>query len=118
MTINARIKKIRLDIGLTQVEFTKKLGITQPSLSDIEKGKTVNIDERTIKLICQEFNVYEEWLRTGEGEMFRTESDLLELLGAQLDNLDELDKRLIIEYVKLEPKHKKIFKDFIKKMTT
>lgn len=115
--MNQRISEIRNRLNLTQEEFAKRISFGRSAISLIEGGNRA-VNDKFIKLVCDEFNVSEEWLRTGEGEMFRTESDLLELLGAQLDNLDEFDKRLIIEYVKLEPKHKKIFKDFIKKMTT
>ncbi|MBD0402951.1 helix-turn-helix domain-containing protein [Flammeovirga sp. EKP202] len=48
-----RIKKIRLDLGLTQREFAKELGITQPYISAIEKNikkPTFEILESLIKM--------------------------------------------------------------------
>lgn len=39
------------------------------SISEIESGKAP-ITERTIISICAQFNVNEEWLRTGKGDMF------------------------------------------------
>lgn len=116
MNINYRIKKLRIILNMNQTEFAKKLGVTQPSLSDIEKGKTLNIDERNIKIMCTVFNVNEDWLRTGEGEMFKSEGDFIDLVISSLDNLDEMDKKFISTYIKLNPKHKEIFKKFIREL--
>jgi transcriptional regulator, XRE family len=49
--------------------FGEKLGLTKQTISRLENGVN-GITEQTIKLICQEFNVNEKWLRAGEGEMF------------------------------------------------
>ncbi|HEX9058582.1 MAG TPA: helix-turn-helix transcriptional regulator [Clostridia bacterium] len=116
--MHERIKELRQYLNLNQTEFSKRIGITQPSLSDIEKGKTANIDARTIKILCQEFNVNEEWIRTGQGEMFKTEGEFLELFASKLDDLDELDRKIISEYIRLSPEQRIVIKDFIKKMNT
>lgn len=42
------------------------------SISEIENGKAP-ITERTIISICSKFNVNENWLRNGQGEMFIVE---------------------------------------------
>lgn len=41
----------------------------QNSIALIESGKR-NLSSQAILGICREFNVNEEWLRTGQGEMF------------------------------------------------
>jgi transcriptional regulator with XRE-family HTH domain len=64
--LNNRIKEVRKKIGLSQEEFGKRLSITKASISRIESGIN-NPSDQTIKLICSEFNVNEEWLRTGAG---------------------------------------------------
>ena len=38
-------------------------------MSNLENGHR-NLTEQMTKSICREFNVSDEWLRTGEGEMF------------------------------------------------
>lgn len=116
MDINGRIKEVRLAVRMNQTQFADKIGIRQSSLSDIENGKTENIDERNVRIICKEFNVNEEWLRYGNGDMFKTEEGLLDLIADKLDDLDELDKKIITEYLKLTPKQRKIMKDFISKL--
>jgi len=72
MAVNERIKKLRKSLGLTQVEFGHKVGIKQGQLTGIERGKTV-ITEKTIKAISSVLSVSENWLRTGEGEMYSRE---------------------------------------------
>ena len=70
MTIGERIKQIRKENKLTQVDFAAKLKIGGTSVSKLEKGEN-NPSDQTITLICREFGVSEDWLRTGEGEMYR-----------------------------------------------
>ena len=64
-----RITQIRKSININQEEFALRLNLSRSFINQVEKGKK-NISERTILDICREFNVNEEWLRTGEGEMF------------------------------------------------
>lgn len=65
--MNDRIKTIRKKKHLSQEEFGTAIGITRSSVSLLESGRN-NPSEQTIKLICQEFNINELWLRTGQGE--------------------------------------------------
>lgn len=69
-TIGGRIRLLRKDaLSLTMEKFGERIGITTASLSNIENGKT-NPSDQTIRSICREFRVREEWLRTGEGSMY------------------------------------------------
>lgn len=72
--MNERIKELRKALNLTQTQFGDSLGITHSAVAHFEKG-TVNMSQSTIKSICREFNVNENWLLTGEGEMFNELSD-------------------------------------------
>ncbi len=67
--MNERIKKLRKQLHLTQDEFGNKLGVANSSISNIEKNR-YGITDQMIKLMVKEFGVNENWLRTGEGEMF------------------------------------------------
>ncbi|NMC75617.1 MAG: LexA family transcriptional regulator [Geobacteraceae bacterium] len=70
MEIARRIKEIRLSRGLTQQAFAKKLGIVQGFLSDVERGKKHPSDTLLIAL-CHLYEINEEWLFTGAGEISR-----------------------------------------------
>lgn len=68
--IGERLKELRRKMGLTQQEFSDKLGIKRNAIATYEVGKS-NPGDSVISLICREFSVSEAWLRTGEGEPFR-----------------------------------------------
>lgn len=74
MTQGERVRLIRKEKELTLEKFGDKIGIKKNSLSQIENGVN-NLTEQMAKSICREFNVNEEWLRTGEGEMFNELSE-------------------------------------------
>ena len=74
MTINARIKELRKQLGFNQTVFGEKIGIKVSQASYIEKdGNTVT--QRIIQLICTNFNVSEQWLVDGTGEMYTSTED-------------------------------------------
>lgn len=77
MSIGERISLIRKYLKLNQEDFGKKINVTRSAISNYEKGLR-NIMDRVILDICREFNVNEEWLRHGTGEMF-IESDTFSL---------------------------------------
>lgn len=64
-----RIKEIRKELDLTQQEFADRLGIKRGGVANYEIGRNEPADS-VISLICREFNVNEDWLRNGTGDMF------------------------------------------------
>lgn len=100
---------------LTQKEFSNKIGFAQTSYSQIENGVR-SINDRTIKLVCQEFNVNEYWLTTGQGDMFiQTDVNVLSEIEKQY-SLDTVDKQIIIQYLKLNEFERKVIKDYMFKV--
>lgn len=97
-TTNTRIRKLRKTLDLTQQAFADRLNIKRNTVATYEAGKS-NPSDAAINLICREFNVSEEWLRTGEGEMFRELSRDQELANFFGDVLrgesDDFRKRFI-----------------------
>lgn len=63
-TIGERIKFIRREFLLIQVQFAQRLGVTNAHISKIENGIT-SPSVALIKLICQSFKVSEHWLKEG-----------------------------------------------------
>lgn len=114
--MNERLKAIRKELSLSQEAFGKKLGVTGAGISKIESGNR-SLTEQMILAICREFNVREEWLRNGSGEMFLdfTEDEFAKAAAA-LSN-DAFVRSLIIEYWKLDEDSKKLFKDFILRLS-
>ncbi len=96
--MNNRIKQIRKTLKLTQQKFSSRIGVQRNTIAMYEMGKTVP-SEAIILSICREFNVNENWLRTGEGEMFRSTSrhDVIAKFMEQLllEESDSFKNRLI-----------------------
>lgn len=66
MTPGERVNAVRRSKKMTMEQFGEQIGVQKSAISKIEKDK-VNLSEQTIKSICREFNVNEDWLRTGTG---------------------------------------------------
>ena len=88
--MDQRLKQLRKALGLTQQEFADRLGITRGAIANYELGRNSPIDAAVI-LICKTFDVSEEWLRTGNGEMFvkLSRSEKLAQFAASLQREDE-----------------------------
>lgn len=67
--MNHRIKELRKALSLTQQEFADRIGMKRNTIANYEIDRN-EPSNSVITLICREFNVSENWLRTGEGEMF------------------------------------------------
>lgn len=79
-----RMKKLRKTLDLTQQEFADRIGIKRNSYANYETGRNTPIDAIIVS-ICREFNVNEEWLRNGTGEMFLQSNRNADI--ARLENL-------------------------------
>ena len=100
-----RIKKIRKELDLTQQDFADRIGIARGNVGAYEVGKNAPSDA-VIALICREFNVNEEWLRTGQGEPFiqKTKNQIITDFAGDLINEPESFKTRLIEgLAKLDP---------------
>lgn len=115
MSINSRVKEVRMACDLTQKQFGSRITLAQTYLSQIEKGDR-DVTEKILKLICLEFNVNENWLRTGKGQMFNEvlEEDDLSRIFAELSiSNDEFAKRFLRTYWGLSKESKSIISNFI-----
>ena len=74
MTANERVKIIRKHLNLTQTKFAKQISISTSYLAGIETEVRA-VNKRIIRLISDTFNVNEDWLKTGDGEMFNEDVD-------------------------------------------
>ena len=85
-----RLKKIRNESphGKSQSSFAEFLGIPQANLASYETGRRTPTDA-VIQLICQKCNVNQDWLRTGNGEMF-VELSKDEQISAMLGEIQRL----------------------------
>lgn len=97
--MNERIKQIRKALNMSQDDFGKRLGVTRGAITNIELNKT-EPKPLFIKLICDTFEVNEEWVLNGTGEMFtqKSRSDIItDFLADALKEEDTSFKRRFIE---------------------
>lgn len=115
-TLNERIKTVRKNLGLSQKDFAEKIGISQRSVSWGEQPGN-NVPDITIKALCMAFRVNEDWLRNGNGEMLLdfTEDEFTK--AANMLSKDAFVRSLIVEYWKLDEENKKLFRNFIHKLS-
>lgn len=121
MKIHDRIKDLRKNyLHLSQSEFGKKLGVSRDVISNIEQGRLSRPEhkEPLYRLICNQFNINEEWLRTGEGDMFKGYDDEVAESVEELLTEDtpfyNVIKNIMVTYKKLNPDSRAIIDDFIK----
>lgn len=108
-----RFKILRKTLKLSQNEIGEKLGVTRSAISRLESGD-INFTEQMTKSICREFNVDYIWLTTGKGEMFADLPEtIIDELCIQYD-LDEDDRKIITEYIKLDKNVRNALKQYIK----
>lgn len=104
--MNKRLKQIRLEHKMSQEEFGRKIGIeSRAHISALENGSR-NITDRIVNDVCREFNVNEDWLRTGNGEptIKRTRRQEIGAFANEVMDLpdENIKKRLIEALVKLD----------------
>ncbi len=97
MTIGQRLKTIRKALHMKQSDFGKRLGLSQPTIGQYEK-ETRPITERVISQLVSEYNINEEYLRHGTGEMFVSHrADLVAELADKLQ-LTKREQQLLLAY--------------------
>lgn len=114
MTMNSRVKSLRKQLQLNQTEFGQKIGLKNGAISWMEKDGNTIIDQN-IKLICSELNVNENWLRTGEGDMFNPPptDDVLALMQDKM-NLTSQEIEIVRVFLELTPEQRQQGIQFVK----
>ena len=113
-----RIKELRKTLGFTQQKFSEKIGVKRNTVAQYETGRNIPIDS-VINLICREFNVNEEWLRTGEGEMFKPKSrneELFEFVTNAIGEPTGIQAKLLSIMARLTDEQWKVLNDIANEM--
>ena len=120
--MNNRVREIRKHpshSNNTLEKFGESIGIKKSALSLIENGKNA-LTEQNIKSICREYNVNEEWLRTGEGEMFIDVSRELSIakltVKLMAEEPDSFKNRLVAALAKLSVEQWEVLEGIAKEM--
>lgn len=101
LNIGERIEILRKDLSMSRRVFGERLGVSESVIVNIEYDRLKRPDQKEslYKLICKEFNVNEEWLRTGNGEMFvpLTRNQLITDFATDLIMEDNTFKKRLVE---------------------
>lgn len=118
MNINQRIKMLRKEMGLNQKDFGARIGLGQAGLSRLEQDGNVVIDQN-IRLICDTFNISENWLRNGEGpkEAANIKKDLLDEVRDTY-KLNSTEEQIMRIYLQLDEHSRDIISGYVKKLAT
>ncbi|MDE7430601.1 MAG: helix-turn-helix domain-containing protein [Lachnospiraceae bacterium] len=119
MTVNERVKKLRIESNLTLEKFGAKLGVKRSAISQIEHGVN-GVTDQMIKLMVKEFGVNENWLRTGDGEMFPefARADAIAKLADDImtDVPDSFKSRLVTALAQMTDEQWKLLEDITYKV--
>lgn len=96
--MNNRIVQLRKSREWTQDKFAEEMRISKNYVSLIENGKKIPSD-RLISDICQEFNVNEEWLRTGNGDSAIKKTKNQEIQSFANDTMELSDEKFKKRFV-------------------
>ena len=105
MTENERVKELRKSLGLTQEKFGERVGLKKSAISQIESGVNGVTDQLRLA-VFREFNVNEDWLRTGEGSMFSEpdeDEEITKFLGDILSDQPDFRRRLVSVLARMTP---------------
>lgn len=89
-TIGERIKLQRLEKGLSQVELSKKIGVSKQTLYKYENNIITNIPSDNIEKICSALNLSPAYLMGWENNLTPSTADLM---------VDILSDNLLIEHI-------------------
>lgn len=120
--MNIRFREIRDALDKTQTEWAKIIGLSRSGVTAIESGQR-NVTEKHIKLLCSApidgKYINEEYLRTGEGKMFREipeEDEVADIVSDLLEDgrnnpFYEIILEIILTYRELSPKSQEVLRD-------
>lgn len=126
MEVYERIKELRKEhLKLSQAAFGERLGVNRDVINNIENNRLSKPEQKLslMKLICKEFQVNEDWLLNGNGEMFEElpEEDeeaafVSSLLDADNDPFYNIIQEIMRTFDELSPKSQEVIREFSAKL--
>jgi transcriptional regulator with XRE-family HTH domain len=99
--LGARLIELRMVLGLTQEKFAERIRVSKGYMSSLEQSHR-ELNTRLIKLIVDTFGVNENWLLSGNGDMFTNPKDVE--LSEIVDLFNQLHpelKKLVIKQLRI-----------------
>lgn len=96
MEVYERIRILRKEVlKMSQEVFAERLGVSRSVIKNIELNALARPDQKLslYKLICSEFNISEEWLLNGAGDMYASnEAEYSALIDRVMTGQNEFAK--------------------------
>ncbi len=109
-----RIKEVRKENKLTQADFGERIGVKGNTIGNYELGLR-NPTDAVILSICREFNIVENWLRTGTEPKYAIINDDYTKISVDIDKHDPKARQAIIDYWNLSEDNKKLWWSWVEK---
>lgn len=98
MEIYERIRELRKKhLKMSMEVFGKRLGVSRDTINNIELNRLARPEQKMslYKLICSEFNISEEWLLNGTGDMYASnEAEYGALIDRVMTGQNEFAKNI------------------------
>jgi transcriptional regulator with XRE-family HTH domain len=98
MEVYERIRILRKEVlKMSQEVFAERLGVSRSVIKNIELNALARPDQKLslYKLICSEFNISEEWLLNGTGDMYASnEAEYSALIDRVMTGQNEFAKNI------------------------
>jgi transcriptional regulator with XRE-family HTH domain len=106
-SINEKIKRLRIESGVSKAEMARAAGLKQSSYSSIENGDTKSITIDVGKGFAKALNI--PFTELFDIELSNGNAEIIEKLGAEVERLNNQlnDKTMVIE---LQQREKEIYK--------
>lgn len=117
--LNERIEKVIVHTGKTKSAFAAQLNVSPAFVTQLCNGSKLPSD-RTISDICRIFDINEDWLRSGEGEMqtpVSRDAAIAAFMGDVMKGEDEdFRRRLVAVLSKLDEEEWKLLEQMALKL--
>lgn len=120
--IGNRVKKVRLQKGISQEQFGELIGIKKAAVSKIENGEN-SLSKSNLISICRQFNINKDWLLYGTGDMLIPQSkeneirNFFENIISSDTDLAKIQRKFINTLISLDEEEWILLDRFMKKYT-
>lgn len=108
MEVYERIKELRKNtLKMSQAAFGERLGVNRDVINNIENNRLSRPEQKLslYKLICSEFNISEEWLLNGTGDMYASnEAEYSALIDRVMTGQNEFAKNIFKTFALFDEK--------------
>ena len=115
MEMHERIRAIRESMKMSRTVFGKEIGVSGDTVNNLERGR-IEIREHYINLICKTFNINYSWFTEEKGDMLISPPDMLLKEAVDRYGLDDIEKTIVEEFVKLDKDSRKAIKNYLLKI--